>query len=135
MELKAARNVSLPIQHNRTVHTSGFGTDEGQDVLQHARNGAGANRGVRQLELAEINGAKVTVGEEQLMRAIERALREMVGPNTALEVKIHQETRAVVMRVLNRDTGDLIREIPPERTLDIVYKMMEIAGLLYDEKV
>lgn len=135
MELKAARNVSLPIQHNRTVRTSGFGTDEGHDALQHARNGAGANRGVSQLELAEINGTKVTVGEEQLMRAIERALREMVGPNTALEVKIHQETRAVVMRVLNRDTGDLIREIPPERTLDIVYKMMEIAGLLYDEKV
>ncbi|WP_052835947.1 flagellar protein FlaG [Thermobacillus composti] len=78
---------------------------------------------------------RVTIGEEQLVRAIERAIREMSGPDTGLEVKIHEATGAVVMRVINRETGDLIREVPPERTLDIVYKMMEIAGLLFDEKV
>ncbi|WP_167686495.1 flagellar protein FlaG, partial [Paenibacillus polymyxa] len=30
--------------------------------------------------------------------------------------------------------GELIREIPPEKTLDLVAKMMEIAGILVDEK-
>jgi flagellar protein FlaG len=92
-------------------------------------------RSMKQLEFAEINGMKVTIGQEQLIRAIERAIREMEGPATTLEVKIHEQTRAVVMKVFNRDTGELIREIPPEKTLDIFYKMMEIAGILFDEKV
>jgi flagellar protein FlaG len=92
-------------------------------------------RSLKQLEFAEINGMKVMIGEEQLIQAIERAIREMTGPETALEVKIHESTRSVVMRVMNRETGELIREVPPERTLDIVYKMMEIAGLLFDERV
>jgi len=132
MELQVARNASLP------MHANGQSLDAGIELPVVAGAGsssAAAIRNLKELEFAEINGVKVTIGEEQLVRAIERAIREMSGPDTALEVKIHESTGAVVMKVINRETGDLIREVPPERTLDIVYKMMEIAGLLFDEKV
>jgi flagellar protein FlaG len=48
---------------------------------------------------------------------------------------VHKETKAIMVKVLNKDTGELIREIPPEKTLDIVANMMEIAGIIIDEKV
>lgn len=136
MELQVTRNASLPVQ-TKDLHINGVNVKarDGLPRLAGESSGTGTIHGVNQHEMAEINGSKVTVGEEQLMRAIERALKEMIGPNTSLEVKIHEQTRGVVMRVMNRDTGELIREVPPERTLDIVYKMMEIAGLLFDEKV
>lgn len=136
MELQVARSASLPI------HTGGqrFGAGAETSVSTGGRSGESTVsnvvvRSLKELEFAEINGKKVTIGEEQLVRAIERAVKEMSGPDTELEVKIHDSTGSVVMKVVNRETGDLIREVPPERTLDILYKMMEIAGLLFDEKV
>jgi len=131
MEVQAARHVSVPI------NTSGATVETAEDSGASASRMAAVKtiRSLKQLEFAEINGMKVMIGEEQLIQAIERAIREMTGPETALEVKIHESTRSVVMRVMNRETGELIREVPPERTLDIVYKMMEIAGLLFDERV
>lgn len=134
MEMQAVRSAALPIHPNGSPLSVPEKT--GESVANVAKGAWTATiRSLKQLEFAEINGMKVTIGEEQLIRAIERAIKEMSGSDTGLEVKIHEATGAVVMRVINRETGDLIREVPPERTLDIVYKMMEIAGMLFDEKV
>ncbi|MFC4303436.1 flagellar protein FlaG [Cohnella boryungensis] len=89
----------------------------------------------KQLELAERQGVKVSIGEEQLIRAVDRAIKSLEGPTTSFEVKIHEQTKAVMVKVFNKETGELIREIPPEKTLDLVVKMMEFAGILVDEKV
>ncbi|MFF2018105.1 flagellar protein FlaG [Paenibacillus sp. NPDC058177] len=83
----------------------------------------------------ERQGAHVSLGEEHLIRTIERAVKALQGPTTTLDVSVHQKTHAIMVKVLNKDTGELIREIPPEKTLDLVAKMMEIAGILVDEKV
>ncbi|MNP87072.1 flagellar protein FlaG [compost metagenome] len=50
-------------------------------------------------------------------------------------MSVHEKTHQILVKVLNKETGELIREIPPEKTLDLVAKMMEIAGILIDEKV
>ncbi|MDT3428008.1 flagellar protein FlaG [Paenibacillus forsythiae] len=89
----------------------------------------------KEVRTAINNGAKISIGEEQLIRAIDRALKAMQGPSTELEVSVHEKTHAIMVKVLNKDTGELIREVPPEKTLDIVAKMMEIAGLIIDERV
>jgi len=136
MKVQGVRSAALSINSRSANHGGQSADTVGESAAQTAGAAtATAIRSLKQLEFAEINGKKVTIGEEQLVRAIERAIREISGPDTALEVKIHESTGSVVMRVINRETGDLIREVPPERTLDIVYKMMEIAGLLFDEKV
>ena len=134
MDMQSVKSTAISIYPNGSdpagLETKG---DFAANALSSLR--ATSIRSLKQLEFVEINGMKVTIGEEQLVRAIERAIREISGPDIGLEVKIHEATGAVVMRVINKETGDLIREVPPERTLDIVYKMMEIAGLLFDEKV
>lgn len=92
-------------------------------------------RNGKQLQTAELQGVKMTVGEEQLIKAIDRAIKALEGPSTTFEMKVHEQTKAVTVKVFNKDTGELIREIPPEKTLDLVAKMMEFAGILVDEKV
>lgn len=77
----------------------------------------------------------ISIGEEQLIKAIDRAMKALEGPNTEFEVSVHKQTNSIMVKVLNRDTGELIREIPPEKTLDLVAKMMEFAGILIDERV
>jgi flagellar protein FlaG len=38
------------------------------------------------------------------------------------------------VKVLNKDNGEVIREIPSEKTLDFVAKLREATGILIDER-
>ena len=80
-------------------------------------------------------GAPTTTGEEQLIRSIERAVKSLQGPQTTLEISVHEKTHAIMVKVMNKETGDLIREIPSEKILDLVANMMELAGIIVDERV
>lgn len=92
-------------------------------------------RNAKDMNLREKQGVNVSVAEEQLIRTIERAVKSLQGPQTTLQISIHEKTHDIMVKVLNKDTGELIREVPPEKTLDLVAKMMEIAGILVDEKI
>lgn len=88
-----------------------------------------------QMVQLEKQGEKIPVGEAQLIKAIDRALKALEGPETSFEVAVHKETHSIMVKVLNKETGEVIREIPPEKTLDLVAKMMEFAGIIIDEKI
>ncbi|MDQ0172420.1 flagellar protein FlaG [Paenibacillus tundrae] len=94
-----------------------------------------AIKNTKEMNLKELQGANVSIADEHLIKTIERAVQSLQGPQTTLEISVHEKTHDIMVKVLNRDTGELIREIPPEKTLDLVAKMMEIAGLLVDEKI
>lgn len=87
------------------------------------------------LKKAEMTGLKVSVGDEQMVRRIERALKALHSPSASCEMSVHEQTNAIMIKIINNETGELIREIPPEKTLDIVAKMLEVNGLLIDERV
>ncbi|WP_449603594.1 flagellar protein FlaG [Paenibacillus sp. Marseille-Q9583] len=92
-------------------------------------------RDTKDLNTKERQGVNVSLAEGQLIRNIERAVKALQGPQTTLEISVHEKTHDIMVKVMNKDTGELIREIPPEKTLDLVAKMMEIAGILVDEKI
>mgnify|MGYP001487087119 CR=1 FL=1 len=83
---------------------------------------------------AELQGEYIPISEEQLIKAIERAIKSMEGSMTALEFSIHESTKQVMVKVINKETGEVIREIPPERNLDFLAKVWEKIGILIDEK-
>ena len=85
--------------------------------------------------LIRTDSDKPTIAQEQRMKMIEEAVKSVQGPTTRLDYSIHDKTNDVIIRVVDKETGEIIREIPPEKTLDILSKLMEIAGLLVDERV
>lgn len=91
-------------------------------------------RSAKELKLAELHGERIPISEEQLIKAIDRAFKALDGPATSLDFSVHKETKQIMVKVLNKDTGEVIREIPPEKTLDLVAKMWEMAGLFVDER-
>jgi flagellar protein FlaG len=50
------------------------------------------------------------------------------------EFSRHEGTGKTMIKVVNKDTGDVIREIPPEKALDMAAKMDEMLGILFDQK-
>lgn len=54
--------------------------------------------------------------------------------HTQLSFKYHEDTNRISITVTDSDTDEIIREIPPEKTLDMLAKAWEMAGLLVDER-
>lgn len=47
----------------------------------------------------------------------------------------HEETSRTVVKVIDKETEDVIREIPPEYLLDVIAKLDEMIGILFDKEV
>lgn len=92
-------------------------------------------RSAAELKKEEQLGAHLPIGDEQLLRMMERAVKALQGPHTSTEFSVHEATNTIMLKIMNSDTGELIREIPPEKTLDIVAKLIEVNGLLIDARV
>ena len=54
--------------------------------------------------------------------------------HTQLSFKYHEDTNRISITVTDSDTDEVRREIPPEKTLDMLAKAWEMAGLLVDER-
>ena len=76
----------------------------------------------------------ISVSEKAIIETIERANKAIQGVYTTFEYSIHEETHEIVVKVFNRETGEMIREIPSEKILDMVAKMWEMAGIIVDER-
>ncbi len=72
--------------------------------------------------------------EDQIKEAVKQVNTKLKAHRTRCEFSYHEETNRVSIKVFDRDTEKLIREIPPEETLEMVEKIWEIAGILIDEK-
>jgi flagellar protein FlaG len=52
-----------------------------------------------------------------------------------LKIQVHKETGDIIVKVISRQDGRVIREIPPEALLNLANKMEELTGILFDENV
>lgn len=75
-----------------------------------------------------------TVAEKVVIQAIEEANMKLRGVNAEFEFSIHEQTKQIMVKVLNAETKEVIREIPPEKILDMVAHIWELAGIFVDER-
>lgn len=47
---------------------------------------------------------------------------------------VHDSTNRVTIKIVDKQTKEVLKEYPPEKTLDMIAKVWELAGLLVDEK-
>lgn len=69
---------------------------------------------------------------EQIKKAVEILNKNM--SNSEAVFGIHEGTNRVTIKIIDRSTKEVIKELPPEKTLDMIAKVWEMAGLLVDEK-
>lgn len=81
------------------------------------------------------NGENVKISEKVVIEAIEKANKKIDGAKTEFQFSIHEKTHEIMIKVIDKEKGEIIREIPPEKTLDMVAKMWELAGIIVDEKL
>ncbi|MCY9591690.1 hypothetical protein PC41400_02690 [Paenibacillus chitinolyticus] len=69
---------------------------------------------------------------QQLVDRVNKALHET---DTHIKVKVHEKTNTIMVVVVNNDTDEVIREIPSERMLDLMYNMCVNVGVFLDKKI
>ncbi len=62
------------------------------------------------------------------------ANQKMRLTKTRCEYSYDEPTKRVSIKVYDEKTDELIREVPPEKSLEMLQKMWELAGIIIDEK-
>lgn len=73
------------------------------------------------------------ITNEQIKKAVEKLNKSMMAHSEAV-FGIHEATNRVTIKIVDKDTKEVIKELPPEKTLDMIAKVWEMAGILVDEK-
>jgi flagellar protein FlaG len=79
--------------------------------------------------------AKSTLSPEETKQVVEEVESYLKDFDIQLDFNIEDKTGDIVVKVLNRETGDVIRQIPPEGLQKLREKLKELRGVLFDGKV
>ena len=77
-------------------------------------------------------GKEQQATNERIRKAVETLNKNM--SNSEAVFGIHEDTNRVTIKIIDKGTKEVIRELPPEKTLDMIAKVWEMAGILIDEK-
>lgn len=87
---------------------------------------------------ASDNDGKIVIREEgqasneQIRQSVEKINKNM--SNSEAIFGVHEATNRVMIKIVDKDTKEVIKEFPPEKTLDMIAKVWEMAGIMVDEK-
>lgn len=96
------------------------------DTKKTDKNGKDGNRDDSQ--------AQQTISENsQIKKAVDEINKK--AHNSEAVFGIHDATNRVTIKIVDKDTKKVLKEYPPEKTLDMIAKVWEMAGLLVDKKL
>lgn len=73
--------------------------------------------------------------QEEVIDIIEKANKDFVAYDRRFEFSIHEATKEIMVKVIDVTTDEVIRELPPEKILDMVAAIWEVAGIIVDKKI
>lgn len=82
----------------------------------------------------KVSMAKNTISKETLDKLITEVNHKFKLVNKEFSYDIHEKTNRITVKIKDSETGDILKEIPSEESLDLAAKIKEMAGLLVDEK-
>ena len=78
--------------------------------------------------------ARFKPSEKQIQEAVDSTNREFEKLQTNLRFSVHKQTKQIMVKIIDSNTQEVIKELPPEKLLDMVASMMERAGLIVDRR-
>jgi len=74
--------------------------------------------------------------EREQLEKVAQQLQDFMGEmNRSLQFQVDEDSGRDVIKVLDKTTGDVIKQYPSEEVLSLVSKLSETAGLLIDQTV
>lgn len=70
---------------------------------------------------------------KELNEAVKKLNAFLEDEDTHAEISMHERLKTIMIKIVDSN-NDVIMEVPPEKILDMVAKMCELAGVLVDKK-
>lgn len=114
--------------------------DKGNEVVADTAKSAVSNAAVAvgQASESEKNGNNNDAQKEQPKQASSMAdvkdIRKVLNNNTIAEFGYNEPTNRITIKIKDKDTNEVIKEIPSEKALEMLAKAWELAGIMVDER-
>ncbi|GAA0688781.1 flagellar protein FlaG [Marinobacterium maritimum] len=89
-----------------------------------------ATEAVQQSQSAE----HVALSDEKLQAAVEKMNELMQSSDRSLQFSVDDSTEKMVVKVMDMETQEIIRQIPSEETLKFSEFLEGMVGLIFDQK-
>lgn len=78
---------------------------------------------------------KDKISEKDVKKAVAKLSAFLADDNTSVQYQYHSKfTNDLMITIVDKTTKQVILEIPPKKILDLVAKMMEMVGVIFDKK-
>ena len=74
--------------------------------------------------------------ERTLQLAVDSLNKAVQVENKGLQFSVHEESKRILVKVIDRNNDDeVVREVPPEEIIDMIFELQRMIGVLLDKKV
>jgi flagellar protein FlaG len=118
-----------------TIELKVEAADNSSGSKNESQNGAqsGTQTYSKNMEKFEATEEQIREDNEKVRKAI-ADMTKNVKSNAEAVFGIHDKTNRVTIKMVDKDTKKVIKEFPPEETLDMIARIWEVAGIMVDEK-
>ena len=113
-------------------------TDKGNEVVADTAKSAVSSAAVAvgQASESEKNGNNDAQKEQQKQASMGdvKDIRKVLNNNTIAEFGYNEPTNRITIKIKDKDTNEVIKEIPSEKALEMLAKAWELAGIMVDER-
>lgn len=80
------------------------------------------------------NQKDIKVDGREVKNMVDGLNKLIKNADTHLEYEKHEKLNEYVIRIVDNETKEVVKEIPPKKILDMVAKMCEMIGIIVDKK-
>lgn len=122
------------------MRINGRGSEVDIEVLRQVQKEVQLQRGAESVRRDIERRTKETVQEsalnrEELQRILQEIRRKLDYLNRYLKIDIDDQLEIPVVKIFERDTNRLIRQVPPEYLLELMKRIDQMLGVLLEERV
>ncbi|WP_066192338.1 MULTISPECIES: flagellar protein FlaG [Gracilibacillus] len=83
----------------------------------------------------ETNINDIDISSDQLNGMVEGLNSFLESTQTSIRYELHEKLDRYFVKIVDQDTEEVVREIPPEKMLDVYASMFEYMGFIVDKKI
>ena len=106
---------------------------EAADSSNNTNTQSGPQNYASEQEFIEATEERIQADNAKVKKAISEMTQNAKSSAEAV-FGIHEKTNRVTIKMVDKETKKVIKEFPPDETLDMIAKVWEIAGIMVDEK-
>jgi uncharacterized FlaG/YvyC family protein len=78
------------------------------------------------------NSASDSLTTEEVENTVDALNEVFQQANVSVQYKVDADTKDIVVMLIDRNTDEVLRQIPPEQILKMRHRLEELMGLLFD---